>query len=110
METETATNPKKVYLREQVDCGDKSWDQLPGCTNNSEVTLLDGTKLPSIPYGGSEGERCHDCMAKPGSFHHPGCDGERCPKCGEQAISCEHLNDWEGYEQQLQDLENLSLK
>ena len=35
-----------------------------------------------------EGERCHDCNAKVGEYHHPGCDAEACPVCGEQLISC----------------------
>jgi hypothetical protein len=33
-------------------------------------------------------ERCHDCGAEPGHFHHWKCDAERCPKCGGQLISC----------------------
>ena len=45
-----------------------------------------------IPYGKEEAEwkseRCHDCNAKRGGFHHPGCDVERCPICGGQLISC----------------------
>lgn len=36
-----------------------------------------------------EGERCHDCAAKYGEYHHFGCDIERCPKCGGQIISCD---------------------
>lgn len=33
-------------------------------------------------------ERCHDCGALFGYYHHPGCDVERCPKCGEQLMDC----------------------
>ena len=33
-------------------------------------------------------ERCPDCGAKHGHYHHPYCDMERCPKCGQQMLSC----------------------
>lgn len=33
-------------------------------------------------------DRCGDCGAKFGQFHHPGCDMEACPKCGNQLLSC----------------------
>lgn len=33
-------------------------------------------------------ERCPDCNALYGHYHHPNCDMERCPVCGGQLISC----------------------
>lgn len=35
------------------------------------------------------GERCNDCGAKYGHYHHFGCDNEQCPECGMQLISCD---------------------
>lgn len=37
----------------------------------------------------SEDDRCHDCNARYGYYHHIGCDMERCPLCGMQLISCD---------------------
>jgi len=33
-------------------------------------------------------ERCHDCGAEPGHYHHLDCAMERCPRCGGQLFSC----------------------
>ncbi len=33
-------------------------------------------------------QRCHDCNALPGHYHHPGCDMQRCPCCGGQLLAC----------------------
>ena len=38
--------------------------------------------------GWDENEKCTDCGAAMGHFHHPGCDQERCPVCGLQLIMC----------------------
>lgn len=54
-------------------------------------------RRPRVPYG-REGrlgvhvlppdQRCRDCNAAVGKFHHPGCDLEECPRCDGQVISC----------------------
>ncbi|CDC07482.1 putative uncharacterized protein [Lachnospiraceae bacterium CAG:364] len=35
-----------------------------------------------------KGERCPDCNAKYGYFHHLYCDGETCPICKKQMLIC----------------------
>lgn len=37
-----------------------------------------------------EGERCWDCGALFGHYHHFGCDIEKCPICGNQLAFCGH--------------------
>ena len=53
----------------------------------------DGTFHPRQRYGeegwGNPGERCPDCGALYGHFHHWGCDVERCPACGGQMLGCD---------------------
>lgn len=68
-----------------------------GCTK-SIIILEDGKKHHRIKMGDNEdfysditnkNERCHDCGALVGHYHHFGCDCERCPKCHFQLISCD---------------------
>lgn len=52
-----------------------------------------GRYYKRIKYGEEEftwgDERCHDCGAKIGHYHHSNCDVEQCPICGGQLIDCE---------------------
>lgn len=48
-----------------------------------------GERYMRIPFRGFRGERCGDCNALSGNYHHWGCDAEWCPVCGGQLISCE---------------------
>lgn len=61
-----------------------------GCTC-SEV-IVNGKRYKRIKYGEEDfpwpDERCHDCGAKIGQYHHAGCDVEQCPVCGGQLIGC----------------------
>lgn len=42
----------------------------------------------------SEEERCPDCGAKAGEFHHFGCDVENCPVCHGQMLGNCHLDEF----------------
>ncbi len=52
-----------------------------------------GVLYERIKYGDEEyewtDERCHDCGALPGHYHHANCDVEECPVCGGQFIGCD---------------------
>ena len=60
-----------------------------------------GKYYKRIKYGDEDfawpDERCHDCGAKLGHYHHANCDVEQCPVCGGQLIGCnceiEYTND-----------------
>jgi len=62
-----------------------------GCTF-THIRTKDGKLVRRQTVGDegwySPGERCGDCGALFGYYHHPGCDVERCPVCGQQMISC----------------------
>lgn len=62
-----------------------------GCA--CEEVLCDGKVYSRIRYGDEQhewgSERCHDCGAAVGHFHHLNCDVEECPACGGQLIGCD---------------------
>lgn len=35
-----------------------------------------------------DSDRCHDCNAREGEYHHPRCDWEECPRCNGQLLGC----------------------
>lgn len=65
-----------------------------GCTV-SKISY-DGASYPRIKVGDRndtlsviEGsDRCHDCGALKGHYHHWKCNSERCPVCGGQLVDC----------------------
>lgn len=75
------------------DFCEKDMTKTKGC---AAITYLreNGEEVKAIKVG-DEGdwsagpnEKCHDCAAHYGHYHHPGCDNERCRLCGGQMISC----------------------
>lgn len=63
-----------------------------GCSF-SQLQTSDGKRYRRHKVGDegwySKGERCGDCGALYGHYHHFGCDVERCPICGQQLIGCD---------------------
>lgn len=57
------------------------------------ITDLEGASYSREKVGDegwyAEGQRCGDCGALFGHYHHYGCDVEKCPKCRKQLISCD---------------------
>lgn len=69
---------------------------------DQEMTTADGCRSSRVVVGGrtvvrrrwrpergAEQERCGDCGASPGGWHHLGCDLEPCPLCRRQLITCD---------------------
>ena len=66
-----------------------------GCSISK--VYLKSINYKRIKYGNEEEnkgmiDRCPDCGARKGYYHHLDCDVEQCPKCGRQFISCDCLN------------------
>ena len=73
--------------------------KVDGCTWSGVYSR--GKYYKRIKYGDEDfawpDERCHDCGAKLGHYHHANCDVEQCPVRGGQLIGCncesEYTND-----------------
>ena len=81
------------YHRQMAVCSfcDSEMNGSVGCVE-VPVRIKAGVFAP-IPCLSTEttehsvAERCHDCDALPGRYHHRGCDAEECPNCHAQLIS-----------------------
>lgn len=72
--------------------------KVDGCT--LDTIHINGKAYKRIKCGDKydmietkEGERCHDCNALYGHYHHLGCDSETCPVCHGQLLSCDDYCD-----------------
>lgn len=70
-------------------CGVCGQDPMKSDGCRVAVIYIENEKYTRIPFFGNAGERCHDCNALSGHYHHWGCDAEVCPMCGGQLIGCE---------------------
>jgi hypothetical protein len=61
----------------------------PGCVEQPDVWRW-GEEPMEPPLGEPVTWKCHDCLASPGTYHHPGCDMEVCQLCNGQRLFCEH--------------------
>lgn len=86
------SNKQEVIQLAKCDVCEREMLTASGCLEHTFI-LNDKSKVKALKAGGhdglEEGERCHDCNAQYGQYHHVGCDMERCPNCGGQFISCD---------------------
>ena len=77
----------------KCDCCKQEMLTADGCAYKF-VKTTNGTYYKRFLVGDNdwchkETDRCGDCGAKYGHYHHPGCDIERCPICHGQLLSCD---------------------
>ena len=73
----------------QCEYCEQDMNMSDGCTTTAYM-LPGGQRIVArIKYESFAGERCHDCNAQHGQYHHPGCDMEKCPICHGQAYGCD---------------------
>ena len=86
---EVQKNRGKHHVPHKILCGVCGRNPMKSQGCRIGLVYVNGRPYPRIPFYGEPGERCHDCNARSGQFHHWGCDDERCPVCGGQLISCD---------------------
>jgi hypothetical protein len=59
-----------------------------GCTAGALIIHDERFERDRIRKPIGRADRCGDCGAQQGGFHHLGCDLERCPRCRGQLLSC----------------------
>ena len=93
---------KKIRRKEKrmsncPDCG-KDMNRANGCSV-CEIEI-NGEWYKKLKFGTDDDyyhwadkrNRCSDCGAKLGYYHHSGCEMNICPKCGNMAASCICMN------------------
>jgi hypothetical protein len=60
----------------------------PGCTVDALIIHRERFDRDRIRRPIGPADRCGDCGAQKGGFHHLGCDMEPCPRCRRQLLSC----------------------
>ena len=84
----TEHKKKGISMEEICEICGKHIKRVDGCVE-SEVELNNQwyKRLKEPIHEVAPNERCPDCGAEPGHYHHWDCEMEKCPQCGGQLIS-----------------------